>query len=92
MGSMTFTRLDPIEGSIFNRFSFDSSPAYSLGTALGFDPNSFKLVQQGPEKNGLVFYEVHGASYPTDSFPEPKPRLRGHLTYETPARRWARMD
>lgn len=78
---MRFTRLVPVEGSILNDFEFDSSPNYSLSKALGTDPDRFELRESSSTPRHIT-YEVWSANYPTDSYPEPRMQLRGHLRWE----------
>lgn len=94
MGSMTFDRLMKIEGSVFNHFSFDSSPQFSLSKALGTDPSNFELKEVS-ETDKKITYEVHAGPYPSSRQQStgevPLRRLVGTLVYEKPEARWARL-
>lgn len=81
MGSMTFDREMKIEGSIFNHFSFDSSPKHSLCTALGKDPETFRL-EQTSETDKYVRYDVYAANYSSGEGDNPSVRKLGTLVYE----------
>ena len=91
MGCMRFKALNFVEGSIFNNFQFDSNAQRSLSKALGTDPNNFELKvikDDGMNRE----YEVWAGGHPdSDGTVRPK-TLRGHLYYETPAARHARLD
>lgn len=91
MGCMRFKRLVPVEGSILNDYQFDSNAQRSLSMALGTDPKRFEL-KVVKEDDSHTKFEVHAAGHPFHEGDVRPMLLRGHLTYEKPAARYARQD
>lgn len=60
MGSMIFVRMDSeIEGQVLGKFSFDSSPEYSICKRFGLDPKKFRMEEVERTTNRAK-YKVFG--------------------------------
>lgn len=88
MGSMTFVRDNPVEGSIFNRFSFDSEPRGTIARSIGVYEPSVELVPIPEESKGRFdVYEVRAKQLETSV----NSRRQGILHAEKRESLWERM-
>jgi hypothetical protein len=69
---------------------FDSSPKYTLSKILGTDPTRFELKLL-KDDGKHEFYEVYSGQAVSEGDTESPMLLRGHLNYEKPATRYARL-
>ena len=78
MGSMRFDRKDFVEGSIFNRFSFDSEPRGTIERALGvFDCELRPRPDLATPR--FEFWDAYAKSTPDSQLPK---SLRGVVRAE----------
>lgn len=89
MGSMRFTRLNPVEGSILNDFQFDSSPQRAICYGLGRDERNFEL-RETHDDGKFRHYEVWAGLSQGEGLPPSPAVLVGHLTQEHMEARFAR--
>jgi hypothetical protein len=79
MGSMTFTRMDSkIDGAVLGKFSFDSSPDYSICKRFGLDPAKFRLEEISRTDNQAMF-DVYGGQRLSETV-----HYVGSLSWEKP--------